>query len=165
MKYRDPETGEFKELYTKAADTLPVGTVVDFDGAEVPAGWEEAEETDNYSTEETFTGKYWVDGKKIYRKVVDLGTLVNADTKLITSGISEQIYPIKIYGFAIKSDEMFPLPFIWGDTSTFINYCGLFYDRENNQFYFKTNRDMSAYTGIGILEYTKTTDTVEESEE
>lgn len=44
MKYRDPETGEFKELYTKAADTLPVGTVVDFDGEEIPAGWEKAEE-------------------------------------------------------------------------------------------------------------------------
>lgn len=45
MKYRDPETGEFKELYTKAADTLPVGTVVDYDGDEVPAGWEKVEET------------------------------------------------------------------------------------------------------------------------
>lgn len=43
MKYRDPVTGEFKELYTKAADTLPVGTVVDYDGTEVPAGWEEVE--------------------------------------------------------------------------------------------------------------------------
>ena len=44
MKYRDPETGEFKELYVKAADTLPVGTEVDYDGDEVPAGWEEVED-------------------------------------------------------------------------------------------------------------------------
>ena len=29
----------------------------------------------SYSTEETFTGKYWIDGKKIYRKVVDLGLI------------------------------------------------------------------------------------------
>ena len=43
MKYRDPETGEFKELYAKTADTLPVGTVVDYEGTEVPAGWEEVE--------------------------------------------------------------------------------------------------------------------------
>lgn len=43
MKFRDSETGEFKELYAKAADTLPVGTVVDFDGVEIPAGWEEIE--------------------------------------------------------------------------------------------------------------------------
>ena len=25
---------------------------------------------DTYSTEETFTGKYWIDGKKIYRKTI-----------------------------------------------------------------------------------------------
>ena len=72
MKYRDPETGEFKELYTKAADTLPVGTEVDYDGDEVPAGWAKVD-NNYYSTEETFTGKYWTDGKKIYRKVINLG--------------------------------------------------------------------------------------------
>jgi len=44
MKYRDPETGEFKEIYVKAADTLPVGSVVDYDGEEIPAGWEQIEE-------------------------------------------------------------------------------------------------------------------------
>ena len=31
---------------------------------------EEIENFNRYSTEETFTGKYWIDGKKIYRKVV-----------------------------------------------------------------------------------------------
>lgn len=44
MKFRDPETGGFKELYTKAADTLPVGTVVDYEGTEIPAGWEEVDD-------------------------------------------------------------------------------------------------------------------------
>lgn len=34
-----------------------------------------------YSTEETFTGKYWIDGKKIYRKVVT-GTITSAHTKI-----------------------------------------------------------------------------------
>ena len=109
---------------------------------------------DKYSTTEQIIGT-WIDGSTIYRKVVDLGTLVNANTKLVPSGITEQIYPIKVYGFAIKNAEMFPLPFIWGDTSAPNNYCGLFYDRGNNQFYFRTNRDMSTYNGIGIIEYTK----------
>lgn len=45
MKYKDPVTGEWKELYTKTADTLPVGTVVEFEGDEVPAGWEEVEDS------------------------------------------------------------------------------------------------------------------------
>ena len=41
MKYKDPVTGQLKELSLKAADTLPIGTIVDYDGAEVPEGWEE----------------------------------------------------------------------------------------------------------------------------
>lgn len=44
MKYRDPETGQLKELSLKAADTLPIGTIVDYDGQDVPEGWEEVEE-------------------------------------------------------------------------------------------------------------------------
>lgn len=33
-----------------------------------------------YSTDEVFTGKYWIDGKKIYRKVIDttIGNILNA---------------------------------------------------------------------------------------
>lgn len=49
MKFRDPETGEFKELYVKAADTLPVGTEVDYEGEEVPAGWEVVYDEDKKS--------------------------------------------------------------------------------------------------------------------
>ena len=41
MKYRDPDTGEFKDITVKASDTLPIGTVVEYDGTEVPSGWEE----------------------------------------------------------------------------------------------------------------------------
>lgn len=41
MKYKDPSTGQLKELSLKAADTLPIGTIVDYDGEEVPEGWEE----------------------------------------------------------------------------------------------------------------------------
>ena len=37
MKYND--NGEFKDIYVKSFDTLPVGTEVDFDGDSVPSGW------------------------------------------------------------------------------------------------------------------------------
>lgn len=65
MKYND--NGEYKDIYVKTFDTLPVGAEVDYDGETVPAGWSEVE---SYSTtEEVDTGKIWIDGKKIYRKV------------------------------------------------------------------------------------------------
>lgn len=43
IKYKDPTTGNFKELSVKVGDTLPVGSEVDFNGSTVPTGWEEVE--------------------------------------------------------------------------------------------------------------------------
>ena len=43
MKYRDPDTREFKDITVKTSDTLPIGTIVDYDGTEVPSGWENVE--------------------------------------------------------------------------------------------------------------------------
>ena len=44
MKYRDPVTGEFKEISVKAGDTLPIGTVVEYEGTTIPDGYEEVED-------------------------------------------------------------------------------------------------------------------------
>ena len=47
MKYKDPITGEFKNIPLKASDTLPVGSIVDYDGDTVPDGWEEVSNENN----------------------------------------------------------------------------------------------------------------------
>lgn len=77
MKARNPSTGNLETVYVKALDSMPVGSVVDFTGssADVPAGWEEVYD---YSTTEIDTGKKWINGKPIYRKVIVLPTLVDA---------------------------------------------------------------------------------------
>lgn len=41
MKFKDPITGEYKELSLKTGDTLPIGTIVSFEGDEIPEGYEE----------------------------------------------------------------------------------------------------------------------------
>ena len=43
MKYKDPITGEIKDIYVKTLDNLPVGAIVDYDGDTVPDGYEEVE--------------------------------------------------------------------------------------------------------------------------
>ncbi len=45
----------------KTAGTLPTNALIMITDDEV--------DTSHYSTDETFTGMYWIDGKKIYRKV------------------------------------------------------------------------------------------------
>ena len=44
MKYRDPKTGEIKSISVKASDTLPIGSVVEFEGETIPEGWEAADD-------------------------------------------------------------------------------------------------------------------------
>lgn len=41
MKYRDPTTGEFKELTVNVADTMPVGTIVAYSSKDIPDNWME----------------------------------------------------------------------------------------------------------------------------
>lgn len=42
MKYRDND-GLFKNLFVKTSDTLPIGTIVEYDGTEVPNGYEKVD--------------------------------------------------------------------------------------------------------------------------
>lgn len=48
MKYRDPQTGEFKDITVKVSDTLPVRTIVEYDGTTIPNGWELVDESGTY---------------------------------------------------------------------------------------------------------------------
>jgi len=46
MKYKDPTTGDFKELKIRATDELPVGSEIDVaDNTTIPAGWEQTDDT------------------------------------------------------------------------------------------------------------------------
>ena len=74
MKFKDPITGEYKTLHLKTSDTLPVGTIVSFEGDEIPEGYEEVigeEARVVISPTEPTTGEeVWIDNvnKKIYIK-------------------------------------------------------------------------------------------------
>lgn len=48
MKARDPDTGNFKKIYVKALDSLPVGAEIDIDdNSDIPVGWEETTAPEN----------------------------------------------------------------------------------------------------------------------
>ena len=51
-----------------------------------------------YSTTETVTNAKWIDGKPIYRKVVNFGTLPNATVKAVAHGIVGLTRTINLYG-------------------------------------------------------------------
>lgn len=67
MKYRDPQTGEFKDIAVKVSDTLPVGTIVEYDGTTVPSGWE------------------LVDGSGTYKKIKKTETITATNGTIVDS--------------------------------------------------------------------------------
>lgn len=65
----------------------------------------------DYSLDEQFTGKYWIDGKKIYRKTISCGTLPNSTTKTVSHSISNIDTIIETYGFASDGKSQLVIPF------------------------------------------------------
>jgi len=111
----------------------------------------------NYSTEEIFTGKYWIDGKKIYRKIIDFQRLPNATTKIIPHNISNFAFPTFIYGIAFENGttNYYPLPLQYTGSSSDYNVEILITPTNVNM---TSSKDRSNYFAYIILEYTKTTD-------
>ena len=109
---------------------------------------------DTYSTEETFTGKYWFDGKKIYRKVIIGTTPSSNDTQMLYLDNVEELVDLK--GF-INSWESNRIPInSFSNTNDFVRIFATTINPLRVNF-----NSVSAYFNQPykiIIEYTKTTD-------
>ena len=116
-----------------------------------------------YSTEETFTGKYWIDGKKIYRKVV-----VYTHTEVIgeSGKVTNILIPHNIQNWhtfvSSKAQHIdgFTLP-IFGSSSgsaiTSGTVCLGLIDNMSKIYFRIINDTWQPATWYFTLEYTKTT--------
>ena len=122
--------------------------------AEHLAELNKVEPTDKYSTTEHFTGKYWIDGKPIYRKVLQ-GTLPNTAS-------TPEIGTIANFGTLVSAR------FIQRGGSFAVDgaiYSGADTSKINVGFVMDTGRVMYkstvpsyfGYTVDAIIEYTKST--------
>lgn len=109
-------------------------------------------EINKYSLEEIKTDKIWIDNKPIYRKVIDIGNLPNNAEKGVEHNITNLEEVISIRGTAKNtSGTVLPLP-------------NLALNQSNNIAIYATKTavlvqsvtDRSSYTGVIVLEYTKT---------
>ncbi len=106
----------------------------------------------NYSTTEQNTGRLWIDGKTIYRKVVNLGSLTNAVPKSVAHGITNISTVTSLTGIATDGTYFLPLPL--ARYNNFASQIGLFMDTTNIIIEPGSNR--TTFTGFAIIEYTKT---------
>ena len=109
----------------------------------------------NYSTTEQDTGKFWIDGKKIYRKVVDCGGLPNTDTKNIAHNISDIDTFLHIEGVANQNNKT-SIPINYINPTAIENSIGLYVNDTDVTIITTTN--LTNYVKVYVfLEYTKTT--------
>lgn len=108
----------------------------------------------SYSTSEIDTGAKWIDGKPIYRKVVNIDALPNAAMKNVAHGITNIDTITDYYGMvASASKTVLKIPYVATETNDAI---AMYVSVTNVAV--KTKQDMSAYSGYAVVEYTKTTD-------
>lgn len=107
----------------------------------------------SYSTEEVWTGGYWIDGKKIYRRTVSCGALPNNTTKSVAHNIANISWIVKYNGMASDGNEWLQLPVSYYSNSA----IGLSVDGTNIVLRPYSNRTTYTTTLVTI-EYIKTTE-------
>jgi hypothetical protein len=106
------------------------------------------EKTDIYSTSETITNKVWIDGRPIYRKVINFGALPNTGTKRVSTGLTNVTY-IHMDSLAENSTGVvITIP----DTGVIISRILINSDHEIE---INVQGDRSDYIAYIILEYVK----------
>lgn len=121
MKYQDPVTGEIKTVAVKAADSLPIGAIVEYEGAEIPKGYELVEDMGIVTDGEPTKAGYKVDGKDVYVKRINCGAGPNNESKYVSSGLDTQntVDIIFLDGMATDSSGGFSFPLPYTHPSTF----------------------------------------------
>lgn len=114
----------------------------------------EAQKSLVYSQNEIDTGKIWIDGKKIYRKVIQLpaiakGTIYEYDL----SNLMPSAY-IQLYGFVQDFQNQY-MPLLNSDTDNIT--LNIFLRINNDKLMVVMGEEKQILSGHVVLEYTKTT--------
>lgn len=110
----------------------------------------------SFSTTEQKTGGVWIDGKPIYRKVVDFGALPDNTAKTIAHNIANLSKIIDLKGIAIDTSDHTYLPLPYSSAVNITSSVSLNVSGSNVSI--RTSQDRSRYNCYVFIEYTKTTD-------
>lgn len=109
-----------------------------------------------YSLNETNTGKTWIDGKPIYRKVIDFGAFPNTSDKYVDLNINDLdfVISLQVLGYDTVSKNYFPIPNALTSGSPNLIDSSII----GNQIRIRTQSDRRTFIAYPIIEYTKTID-------
>lgn len=127
---------------------------IEYNGALYNVQDPEAQKSLVYSLNETDTGKIWIDGKKIYRKVILLPAIAkDASYQEDLSSLEISAY-INFCGMARIADDVFVPLLVSDEQDVAYNTYISFIEKKLN---LKNGVKRSILDGYAILEYTKTT--------
>ena len=130
---------------TSSADTAPIpSTAIQQIEQYFDEGLSRAE---SYSTTETWTGGYWIDGKKIYRKVFDGLSFGGTTGSWTNTGATLSNVDSLVKGIALRKNS---------SQNSIINAMNFQMSGTNIQYYLTTSTFGSS--SRIVIEYTKTTD-------
>lgn len=166
LTYDSDEDARLQELWetqshnqNTTGDTLPIGSIVEYEGDTVPDGYVEVADDNVYSNEEKVIGT-WVAGQPLYRKVFSINTAINAGEELIVPHDIENANLVMVknaYLYKLSNGNCYPLPITLFEGATKEDKISIKADRTNMFFYSVGSWDEGWYKVV-ILEYTKTTD-------
>jgi hypothetical protein len=113
---------------------------------------------DSFNTIEVATNKYWIDGKRVYRKTINFGALPNNTVKSVAHGLSslDSMISIRAWWKDTTATVWGPLPTVYPDPT--INYDVEVNTDATNINVKVTYNASSKNVCYVTLEYTKTTD-------
>lgn len=109
-----------------------------------------------YSTAETDTGQKWIDGKTIYRRVLDMGYLVNNDIKYynLSDLAGQGVKFLRMYGIMNNASYSLPIPMVNSSGKIITLYAA--YTGTNSPYIgIECADDRSSYYAYVVVEYTK----------
>lgn len=127
---------------------------IEYNGALYNIQDAEAQKSLIYSQNEIDTGKIWIDGKKIFRKVVDCGYLLNKNVKTVEHNIKNIDTIVKINSIGYENNQNYlPIPYVHNITQ---GQGGITLYINKTNIVLRTYGDRTEVKVLVTLEYTKT---------
>lgn len=109
-----------------------------------------------YSTTETVIGT-WINGKPLYRKVINFGSLPNNSSKSVSHGISNLSRVVSLSGIAYIDDTNITTITLPHADKDGVQYA-ISLRADKTDVLIVTGSNRTSLNGIVIIEYTKSTD-------
>ena len=146
-------------------DTLPIGTVIDYDGDTVPDGYEKVSdgyeqpvEQDTYSLNEQVIGT-WVNGEPLYRRVVTYTGGLTGNENTLIGNIGGNIADVISVSCINTNTSNTNAYFLYTSSSSKFGYVSVQIAKANGDVWATAwNESWGNPHLIVIIKYTKTTD-------